>query len=235
MGILVIDDDPVTCKLLSFLLTSEGYTVWASQTPEAALSLVEQEPVDLIVLDVLMPRVDGFELFKRLRSTGCHCPVIFLSAKTDPQDRVAGLQLGADDYIAKPFEASELLARVQAVLRRYRHSQASVVISPLRVGALELDTAALKAYLPGSREITLTPTEMKILQCLMANSGSVVSRPVLADVLWPLHSDGTEEHINVYVCRLRKKIDSEAPGTVAIETVRGSGYRLRVGDGGHRY
>ncbi len=228
MGILVVDDDPVTCRLLSFLLSTEGYTVWTAQTVETALDTAEQEAVELIILDIMMPRVDGFELFKRLREAGCECPVIFLSAKTGLSDKIAGLHLGADDYIAKPFEAAELLARVQAVLRRYRHSLASVSITPLRAGALELNTAELKAVLPNGRQVSLTPTEMKILQCLMTNSGAVVPRPVLADVLWPFHAEGAEEHINVYVCRLRKKIEAEAPGIDLIETVRGSGYRLKT-------
>lgn len=226
MGILVVDDDPVTCRLLSFLLSSEGHTVWTAQNFETAMATAEQEAVELIILDILMPRVDGFELFKRLRETGCDCPVIFLSAKTGLNDKITGLQLGADDYVAKPFEAAELLARVQAVLRRYRHSQVSASATPIRVGALELNTAELKAILPNGRRVSLTPTEMKILQCLMINSGAVVSRAVLADVLWPFHAEGAEEHVNVYMCRLRKKLEAEVPGLGLIETVRGSGYRL---------
>lgn len=227
MGILVIDDDPVTCRLLSFLLTGEGYTAWTCQHPEAALGIMQREAVELVILDIMMPGTDGFELLRQLRRAGHDFPVIFLSAKTGTADRVAGLQMGADDYIGKPFEAAELLARVEAVLRRYRHSQKQRAVAPLKVGPLELDTTELKVLLPDGRHVALTPTEMKILQCLMSNSGSVVSRSVLADILWPIHPEGAEEHINVYVCRLRKKIQSDAPGAGFIETVRGSGYRLK--------
>lgn len=234
VGILVVDDDPITCKLLSFLLSSEGYAVWTTQTPEAALTLVEEEAVELIILDILLPRLDGFELFKRLRSAGCDCPVIFLSAKGGFPDKVTGLRLGADDYVAKPFEASELLARVQAVLRRYRRSQATASTTPLKAGELALDPTELKAFLPGGREAFLTPTEMRILRCLMANCGSVVSRSVLADVLWTYPGEGTEDHIDVYVCRLRKKIEPDPSHPTLIETVRGSGYRLKVENANQR-
>jgi len=154
--------------------------------------------------------------------------VIFLSAKGSPADKVTGLQLGADDYIAKPFEASELLARVATVLRRYRRSQATASVPQLKAGTLQLDTTELKAFVPGGREISLTPTEMKILQCLMANSGNVVPRSVLADVLWAYPGEGIEEHINVYVCRLRKKLQADPSHPVFIDTIRGSGYRLKV-------
>ncbi|TAK28390.1 MAG: response regulator transcription factor [Chloroflexota bacterium] len=230
MHVLVVDDDPLICKLVRFLLTEEGYQVTTVDSSHAAFALLENHHPDLFILDVMMPNMDGFELCKRLRSADSDAMILFLTAKSELGDRVSGLQLGADDYLVKPFEPAELVVRVKALMRRHQHFRESPHLTHLRVGNMELHAGDLKLVFnndKGGHLVSLTPTEMKLLRCLMINAGHVVSRDVLLDTIWGYGmANGDSQVIDVYIRRLRKKIEENPSNPKFIESVRGSGYRF---------
>jgi DNA-binding response OmpR family regulator len=227
MNVLVVDDDPLTRKLLRFLLSEEGFAVWTARDAAEAADVVRREEVDLVVLDAVLPGVDGVQFCRRLRDEGHPAPVIFLTARADLSDRVDGLQAGADDYLGKPFAPAELIARVRAVLRRYRRSRVATRDVRLHAGGIVLDVGELRVRLPGQKVAHLTHSEMKVLRCLMASAGAVVPRGALADALWGCDGAGGGDQISVYVRRLRKKIEADPDRPRYIESVRARGYRLR--------
>jgi len=228
--VLIVDDDPLNCKLVKFILTEEGYEVSAVANTEAAFAHMESYHPDVFILDVMMPRIDGFELCRRLRSANSNAVIIFLTAKGDLGDRVFGLELGADDYLVKPFEPAELVARMKALVRRYQRFQEAPYASHLRVGSVELHVSELEVVIRdkvGSRPVGLTPTEMRLLRCLMVNADRVVSRNVLLESVWGYGDNaGGGQVIDVYIRRLRKKIEEDAGSPRVIESVRGSGYKF---------
>jgi DNA-binding response OmpR family regulator len=227
MLILVVDDDPMTCKMLKFLFTEEGYDVHVAANVAAARSFLARRQPDLLVMDVMMPGVDGFEFCRQLREEGFDKPIIFLTARIETADKVSGLHIGADDYLVKPFEPAELLARAQAVMRRASQNGQIVHRSRLRVAGLELNISALEATLPDGRIAYLTPTEMRFLECLMHHAGRVVTRDMLVDWVWGYDYEGESNRVEVYIRRLRQKLGDDTSSPRFIETLRGSGYRLR--------
>ncbi len=228
MNVLVVDDDPLACKLLDFLLTSEGYAVQTARTAQEAVTSPEQTSPDLLILDVVLPGTDGFQLYRQLRGSGCQAATIFLTACAEMSDKVAGLELGADDYMVKPFEPAELTARVKAVLRRYQLARMSAQGVKVRAGGVVLDVGALRVQLPGRKVVALTRSEAKVLQCLMANGNRVVTRSTLAEVLWGIDVPRGGDQISVYVRRLRKKVETDPSRPRYIESVRKLGYRFRL-------
>ena len=227
--ILIIDDDAMVTKLLTFLLTDAGYTVSALTDPRQTRNFLLTDAVDLILLDVMMPYIDGYALAVETRRANPDIPIIFLTGRTTVDDKVEGFGHGADDYIAKPFEPTELLARVQAVLRRYSRAERNVHGSIIKVGATALDIGELRFSAPARNAAVLTPTEMKILECLMRNANAVMSRETLIERTWGYESDDLGNRIDVYIRRLRAKIEPEPSDPIYIHTVRGLGYVYRVG------
>jgi DNA-binding response OmpR family regulator len=225
MRILVVDDDAPSVKMISFLLREEGYQVVNADNGSAALELVEREPPDLVILDVMMPRMDGFEVCRRIRQK-MDVPIIFLSAKGETADKVSGLQLGADDYLAKPFEPAELLARVKAVLRRAEAFGGADTQSRLTVAEITLEPVSNRIIFADGRKVELTPIEFRLLYCLMRNAGRILSHDLLMNAVWGYDYEGYSNQIAVYMHRLRTKIEADPDHPKYLTTVRGVGYKF---------
>ena len=225
MHILVVDDDPINSRMVQFLLGEQGYTVDTIDSPRGALALVEKRLPDLLLLDVNMPQLSGFDLYQRMRDKGYDLPVIFVTAKDEVEDRVLGLRMGADDYICKPFQPAELTARVEAVLRRYRKS-ASADAQAMRAGGLDIDPVKRCVRLPDRREILLTPTEMNVLLQLAQRPGQVVEREAVMAGVWGDSYIGESNIVDVYIRRLRRKLEPDPAHPVLIRAERGIGYRF---------
>jgi two-component system, OmpR family, response regulator len=219
--LLVVEDDPAIADLLSAALSFAGFEVRTAGTAADALKEVAASPPDLIVLDIMLPDSDGFDVLRRIRGQGRSLPVLFLSAKDAVADRVAGLTLGAADYVVKPFSVDEVLARIRAVLRRGR----PVLDERRAVGPLELDAETGEVRRDG-QPIALTPNEFKLLRCLIMNAGRVLSRAQIADHIWDYGFTGEISLVESYISALRRKVDTAEPRL--IHTVRGFGYVLRV-------
>ena len=228
MRILVVDDDAPSVKMISFLLREEGYEVSCTDSGVAALELVERERPDLVILDVMMPHMDGFEVCRRIRQK-LDVPIIFLSAKGETVDKVMGLQLGADDYLAKPFEPAELLARVKAVMRRAEVFAAEDTQSRLAVGDVSLDPVSNRVHFADGRTVELTPIEFRLLHCLMRNAGRILSHDLLMNAVWGYDYEGYSNQIAVYIRRLRMKIEVDSDNPKYLTTVRGLGYKFERG------
>ena len=221
MRILVAEDEAKVAEHIRKGLVEAGYAVDVAADGSEALWLAENHPYDAMVLDVMMPGQDGFTTVRQLRRKGNHTPVIFLTARHGIEDRVRGLDAGADDYLAKPFSMVELLARLRALLRRQRAEP----LDRMRVADLELDLLARTAHRSG-QEIALTNREFALLELLMASSPRPVSKTAIVEHVWDQHFDSGTNVVNVYVNYLREKIDR--PGwTPLIQTVRGVGYALK--------
>ena len=219
--ILLVEDDPRVAGFVRRGLEAEGYAVDHARTGEDALTLASGTPYRLVILDRMLPGIDGIEVCQRLRARKYDAGILMLTAKDAVQDRVEGLKTGADDYLTKPFAFDELIARIEALLRR---SPPSVPDPCLRVGDLVLDSD-MKQVRRGGREIALTAKEFTLLAFLMENAGSVVSRQRLLSNVWGLSFDPNTKVVDVYIRYLRQKIerDREPP---LIKTVRGFGYML---------
>jgi DNA-binding response OmpR family regulator len=225
MRILAVDDDRNNLKMLDFLLREEGYEVLTTDNGRTALDLVDSQNPDLVILDVMMPQVDGLEVCRRIRQT-MDVPIIMLSAKGETADRVSGLEIGADDYLAKPFEPSELLARVKAVLRRSEITTFDDPNAAVSVSGLRLDPVVNRVILENGDAVNLTPIEFRLLHCLMRNAGRTLSHDFLLSHAWGYEYEGYSNQIAVYVRRLRSKVESDPADPRYIVTVRGLGYRF---------
>jgi two-component system, OmpR family, response regulator MprA len=223
--ILVVDDDRAIRESLVRALHLEGYTVTSANDGAAALSDVSSAAPDLLVLDLMMPNVDGLTVCRVLRSEGNRVPVLMLTARTETSDRVAGLDAGADDYLPKPFDLAELLARVRALLRRAA-PVASETPDQLRVGDLRIDPAARRVW-RGEREIDLTKTEYELLELLVRNAGIVLDHSTIYDRIWGYDFGPDSKNLAVYIRYLRLKIEREDDDRL-IHTVRGVGYTVRA-------
>lgn len=219
--VLVVDDEENISFLVSSALKLEGYDVRTAATGTDALAEAERFGPDAVVLDVMLPDLDGFEVLRRLRTAGNDAPVLFLTARHSTADRVRGLTAGGDDYIVKPFALEELVARVQVALRRRAGLPAS---ARLQVADLVLDGDAHRVW-RGDEEVHLSATEFKLLRCLMSNAGRVVSRGQILDHVWQYDFDGESAIIESFISNLRKKVDRVEPKL--IHTVRGVGYTIR--------
>lgn len=229
MRILVVDDDPPSVKMISFLLREEGYSVLTAADGEEALRLVQEERPALVILDVMMPKVDGLEVCRRLRRQMVDVPIIILSAKGETADRVQGLELGADDYLPKPFEPMELLARVKAVLRRTEtYLPNGLAQERLTVGGITLDPLTHTAHFADGRSVPLTPTEFRLLYCLMRNAGQTLTHDTLLERVWGGDYEGDSNPLPVYIRRLRAKIEERPDQPQRLVTVRGLGYRFEA-------
>lgn len=220
MRILIAEDEPeIGCSLQQGLAES-GYQVEWQSEGNAALSSAERG-VDLLILDVMLPGLNGWEILRRLREQGCSTPVLFLTARDSVDDRVKGLELGADDYLVKPFAFSELLARVRTLLRR---GQTSTQPTTLRLADLEVDLLKRRALRQG-RRIDLTAREFSLLELLLRRRGEVLSKSLIASQVWDMHFDSDTNVIEVAIRRLRAKIDDDFEPKL-IQTIRGMGYMM---------
>ena len=219
--VVVVDDEENISFLVTSALRLAGMEVVSCGSGLEALALVQDVEPDAIVLDVMLPDLDGFEVLQRLRAAGVGAPVLFLTARHTTADRVRGLTAGGDDYIVKPFALEELVARVQVALRR---RGALAPRSQLSVGDLELDEDSHRVW-RAAREVSLTATEFKLLRMLLANAGRVVTRAQILDHVWQYDFDGESAIIESFISNLRKKVDNTEPRL--IHTIRGIGYSIR--------
>ena len=220
--LLIAEDDRAVRDALDRALRVEGYEVVLTADGSEALTALDAKRVDLIILDVLMPYVNGLSVCRTLRSRGDRTPVLMLTARHEVGDRVAGLDAGADDYLTKPFALDELLARIRALLRR---TDAAALSPALRYQDLELDLQSRRAR-RGDRLIELTKTEFDLLELLMSNAGVVLDRDLIYQRIWDIDFETTSNSLDVYIGYLRRKIEGEGESRL-IHTMRGVGYVLR--------
>lgn len=226
MRILVADDDPQSVKLTAFLLEEAGYQVIRTHDSQHIIPIVEQNAPDLVVLDVSMPRTSGFEICRQLRRTS-DIPIIFVSGRNQLNDRVEGLRIGGDDYLTKPFEPAELLARIEAVLRR-RSPDPLNPVTRLSRGPMTLDPVEHQVILNDQRNIRLTPLEFRLIYYLMQHAGRIISAETLLDKVWGYGAESDSNLVAVYVRRLRAKVELDPERPQHIITVRHLGYRFDV-------
>ncbi len=221
--ILVVDDEASITDLLSMALRYEKFDVLAAHSGREALDAVPAFAPDLVVLDVMMPGIDGFEVARRLRNDTSPIPILFLTARDATEDKVRGLTLGGDDYMTKPFSVEELVARIRAILRRVK--PAADATGRLSFSDLEMDEDTHQVWRAG-QEIELTATEFKLLRYLLLNARRVLSKDQILDHVWNYDFGGNANIVETYISYLRRKIDAD--GTPLIHTVRGVGYSVRL-------
>jgi len=222
MRVLVVEDSRRLAGIVKRGLLEEGYAVDNAYDGEEAEYMAESTPFDLIVLDIMLPKKDGISVCRDLRAKKVNTPILMLTAKDSVEDKVTGLDSGADDYLVKPFAFSELLARLRALLRR----EVLPKVQKLQTGELALDPQSREVWRNGDR-VDLTAKEYAIIEYFMRRPNAVVTRTMLGESVWDYEFDGLSNIIDVYVRRLRRKIDREGQESL-IQTVRGAGYRLRV-------
>jgi DNA-binding response OmpR family regulator len=223
--ILLVEDDPTLSETLRYNLEREGYGVVLAGDGVQALERARRDQPDLVVLDIMLPRLDGFSVCRILRQES-DVPIIMLTARQDEVDRIAGLELGADDYVAKPFSLGELLARVRAIMRR-TDRQPLGAREVLDAGELRVDTGSRRAW-RGSAELSLSQKEFDLLTCLIRNRGMALSRDVLLERVWGYDFLGDSRTVDVHIRWLREKVEADPGKPVYIQTVRGVGYRFEA-------
>jgi len=221
--LLVVDDEPNIVDLLATSLRFAGFEVATARNGSEALRLAPQFRPDLLVLDVMMPGIDGFSVVRRLRQDGMSVPVVFLTARDATEDKVTGLTLGGDDYVTKPFSLEEVVARIRAVLRRFRATEQSPS-TRLAFADIELDEDTHEVWKAGEL-VPLSPTEFKLLRYFLQNAGRVLSKAQILDHVWHYDFNGDANVVESYVSYLRRKLDTTEPRL--LHTLRGVGYVLR--------
>jgi len=227
--LLVVDDEDAILEFVSFNLRKEGYDVTTARDGDEALALAAAQPFDLVILDIMLPGTDGFEVCRRLRAAG-DVPVLFLSARDTELDKVVGLEIGGDDYLAKPFGIRELQARVKALLRRSKSAGRSASVSGepgevFEVGGIRLDEDSHDVTFHDT-DIDLTPREFELLACLMRHNGKVLSRDALLRQAWGWEIVVETKTVDTHIKRLRDKLEAAGVDPDIVETVRGYGYRI---------
>jgi two-component system OmpR family response regulator len=221
--LLIVEDDPNIVELLSASLRFAGFDVTAATNGGDAVAAARDDHPDLVVLDIMLPDLDGFEVIRRMRDGGIRTPVVFLTARDATDDKIRGLTLGGDDYVTKPFSLEELTARIRAVLRRSSGELDNR--SVLRFADLELDEESHEVRRAGTL-VSLSPTEFKLLRYLLLNAGRVLSKAQILDHVWQYDFRGDDSIVESYISYLRRKVDSVEPRL--IQTLRGVGYVLRM-------
>lgn len=221
--LLIVDDEDNLRSMLCAALRHHGFEITAAPGGNEALAELDHSQPDLVVLDVMMPDVDGFEVCRRLRAAGDETPVLFLTARGSTEDKVHGLKIGGDDYLEKPFSIDELVARAEAILRRVKNVDGEPMT--LQLADLTVDDAAHLVARAGEH-IHLSPTEYKLLHFMLVNQGIVVSKDTILDRVWGYNFDGEYGIVETYIGYLRKKVDFANPKL--IHTVRGAGYTMRI-------
>lgn len=222
--ILIVDDDPILVESLQYSLSEAGFYVLTTHSGQQALYLARERQPDLIMLDIMLPDLSGWEVCQQLRQESA-VPIIILSGCNTPHQRVMGLDLGADDYLTKPFDLPELLARIRAIFRRTVWTESSLNRAKIRIGQVWLDPTAYRAYKEGQL-LTMTQKEYELLHTLMRSAGQVISRADLMDRVWGVTWLGDTRTLDVHVRWLREKIETNPGQPRYIQTVRGVGYRF---------
>jgi DNA-binding response OmpR family regulator len=222
--ILLVDDEPLITDSLSYSLKREGFEVKAVGDGEQALKDLREFDPDLVVLDIMLPGINGLEVCRRIRATNS-TPVIMLTARGEEMDRILGLEVGADDYLAKPFSFRELLARIRSILRRVEMDRQTAQFQPVTVGDLTIDPIARRAF-RGAQELQLSAREFDLLSILMRNAGRALNRDELLSLVWGVDWIGDPRTLDVHVRWLRLKIEEDPAIPAYIQTVRGHGYRF---------
>ncbi len=222
--ILVVDDEPAIVTLLQYNLEQAQYRVSTASDGEEAVAKAMATDYQCIILDLMLPKLDGYGVTRRLRESGVHTPIIMLTAKDDEMDKIIGLELGADDYVTKPFSPREIIARIKAISRRMT-DRPQVEATNLQVGGLTIDTVAHKASVDG-RQLDLTPTEFRLLTCFAQNEGHTLSREQLLENVWGADFSGTTRMVDIQISHLRDKLELDPKNPRYLRTVRGFGYRL---------
>ena len=223
--LLVVDDEPNIVELLSASLRYAGFEVVTAASGTEAVRRAQEFQPDLLVLDVMMPGMDGFDVVRRLRTDGLHMPVLFLTARDSAEDKVTGLTLGGDDYVTKPFSLEEVVARIRAILRRFAVQKAGTPTAQRVFADLALDEDTHEVWKDGTL-VALSPTEFKLLRYFMDNAGKVVSKAQILDHVWNYDFGGDANIVESYVSYLRRKVDTTEPKL--LHTLRGVGYTLRL-------
>ncbi len=222
--ILLVEDEALLADTLRYNLEREGYTVLSASDGVTGLDLARAEQPDLLILDVMLPKLDGFSVCRILRRE-TNIPIMMLTARQDEVDRIAGLELGADDYVIKPFSLGELLARVRAILRRTDRQPTGIERELLTAANLKVDTGSRRVF-RDNNEITLAQKEFDLLVCLMRNRGMALSRDLLLERVWGYDFPGDSRTVDVHVRWLREKVEVDPSSPIYIQTVRGIGYRF---------
>jgi two-component system, OmpR family, response regulator RegX3 len=225
--IVIVEDEVFAAKIVRYVLGEAGYDVETFPSSRQAIPEILTRETDLVILDVNLPQVDGFQLCSELRARRYKGPIIFVSGKSETSCKVEGLTVGGDDYIVKPYDPSELIARVDSVIRRYKSADQQALGSVVRVGDAELSISTFSYQSSQSPPIELAPTEMRLLECLMRNSGIVLSRETLIERVWGYDFVGDSNRVDVYIRRLRGKIEPDPGNPSYVRTVRGLGYVFR--------
>jgi two-component system, OmpR family, response regulator len=223
--LLVVDDEPNILELLSATLRFSGFEVGSASTGHEALAMAQSFDPDLIVLDVMMPGIDGFDVARRLRAGGVRTPVLFLTARDSDEDKVTGLTIGGDDYVTKPFSLEEVIARIRSILRRTRGVAGEANGAVLSLGDITLDEDSYEV-LKADQPVELSATEFKLLRYFLHNPGRVLSKTQILEHVWSYDFGGDANIVETYVSHLRRKIDTTQPRL--LHTLRGMGYALRV-------
>lgn len=226
--LLVVEDDANIVELLSASLRYAGFEVETAMDGQQALKLAREVRPDLVVLDVMIPGIDGFEVVRRMRSEGIRCPVLFLTARDSTEDKITGLTIGGDDYVTKPFSLDEVLARIRVILRRGAGGSSSAQTTRMTFADIELDDETHEVWKAGVA-VSLSPTEFNLLRYFMQNPGRVLSKPQILDHVWHYDFGGDANVVESYVSYLRRKIDTTEPRL--LQTLRGVGYMLRAARG----
>ncbi|MFQ6397517.1 response regulator transcription factor [Nocardia sp. KC 131] len=222
--VLVVDDEPMIVELLAVSLRFQGFEVSTSISGADAMDKARTGRPDALIVDLMMPGMDGFGLLRRLRADGIEAPVLFLTARDDVESKLTGLSLGADDYVTKPFSLEEVIARLRAILRRAGHRTPAADLSRISVGDIELDEDSHEVWKAGA-PVSLSPTEFTLLRYFMINAGKVLSKPKILDHVWRYDFGGDANVVESYVSYLRRKVDTSEPKL--IHTLRSVGYVLR--------
>jgi DNA-binding response OmpR family regulator len=227
--ILVVDDEPHIVELVKYNLLQEGYDVLSAYDGSEAVARSRQDQPDLIILDLMLPYVDGLEVCRQIRRESA-VPIIMLTAKGGELERVVGLEIGADDYVTKPFSPRELVARVRAILRRTAHETTAGTIEPLRSGGLVLNPVTHEVTL-NTRPVELTAKEFDLLRLLMSHPNRVFTRDFLLEHIWGFDYYGSTRTVDMHISRLREKIEDDPAAPTYVVTVRGVGYKLKADPG----
>ena len=223
--LLVVDDEPNIVELLSASLRYAGFEVDVARSGPEAVRVARLVNPDLLVLDVMMPGMDGFDVVRRLRADGVRVPVLFLTARDSTEDKISGLTLGGDDYVTKPFSLEEVIARIRAILRRFEVERENAPSAKLAFADIEMDEETHEVWKAGEL-VALSPTEFKLLRYFMQNSGRVLSKAQILDHVWNYDFGGDANVVESYVSYLRRKVDTTQPKL--LHTLRGVGYTLRL-------
>ena len=227
--LLVVDDEPSILTLLKFNLEQSGFEVLTAENGNDALDIATTEDLTLIVLDLMLPGMDGMDVCKTLRQEKFNTPILMLTAKDDEFDKILGLELGADDYMTKPFSPREVVARVKAILRRTNLVAAEVKDEVIKIGELEIHPDKYMVMFKGE-QLVLTPKEFELLLYLANHRGKVLSRDQLLNGVWDFHYDGDTRIVDVHISHLREKIEADTKQPVYIRTIRGFGYKMEGQD-----